>query len=221
MRTAQHVLFVLVTATMLAPMLLTNSIQAQEDERCFPETGQCISGRFREFWEQNSGLAVFGYPITPAGQNTDPTIPAPDLIQWSERARLELHPENDAPYDVQLGRLGDTRLSQQSRNWWLAFPKANPNTANYFAETGQAIAPEFIGYWRANRLELGDPGVSFRESLGLFGSPFSPAQIETNANGENVLTQIYERARVELPILSNGSETSSASCIRLTRTICC
>src|SRR5262249_48773717 len=34
-----------------------------DDARCFPETGQCISGRFRSFWEENGGLAVFGYPI--------------------------------------------------------------------------------------------------------------------------------------------------------------
>ena len=24
-------------------------------ERCFPETGQCIDGRFRQFWEVNGG----------------------------------------------------------------------------------------------------------------------------------------------------------------------
>lgn len=27
---------------------------------CFAETGQCIRGRFREYWEQNGGFAVFG-----------------------------------------------------------------------------------------------------------------------------------------------------------------
>jgi hypothetical protein len=35
-------------------------------ERCFPQTGQCISGRFRTFWEENGGLEVFGYPLTSA-----------------------------------------------------------------------------------------------------------------------------------------------------------
>jgi hypothetical protein len=28
------------------------------------------------------------------------------LTQWFERARFEYHPENAAPYDVLLGRLG-------------------------------------------------------------------------------------------------------------------
>jgi hypothetical protein len=39
--------------------------QAQAKARCFRETGFCISGRIREFWEQNGGLPVFGFPVTP------------------------------------------------------------------------------------------------------------------------------------------------------------
>ncbi len=35
---------------------------------CFnvPGITNCIEGRFRAYWEQNGGLAVFGYPITAA-----------------------------------------------------------------------------------------------------------------------------------------------------------
>ena len=73
---------------------------AQRGERCFAETGYCISGRIREFWEQNGGLRVFGYPITPLQTET---IEGRSLqVQWFERARLELHPTNRRPYDVQL-----------------------------------------------------------------------------------------------------------------------
>src|SRR5574343_389569 len=60
---------------------------------------------------------------------------------WEERARLELHPENPAPYDVQSGRLGVEALAAQGRDW-ASMPKSSPDTPNYFAETGQAIAPE-------------------------------------------------------------------------------
>jgi hypothetical protein len=63
--------------------------------------------------------------------------------------------------------------------------------------TGQAIAPEFWEYWSGHGLDLGDDGVSFRESLALFGYPISGAQTETNANGDTVLTQWFERARFE------------------------
>ncbi|HET9223216.1 MAG TPA: hypothetical protein VFO07_11970, partial [Roseiflexaceae bacterium] len=44
--------------------------QAQSDQLCFPQTGQCISGRIRTFWEENGGLPVFGYPITPQRAET-------------------------------------------------------------------------------------------------------------------------------------------------------
>jgi hypothetical protein len=82
--------------------------QAPSDQRCFPETSQCISGRIRTFWEQNGGLPVFGYPITPQRPETTPS--GTFESQWFERTRLELHSENQPPYDVLLGRAGDIRL---------------------------------------------------------------------------------------------------------------
>src|SRR5215213_7352353 len=96
-----------------------SSAQAQQNERCFPETGACISGRIREFWEQNGGLAVFGLPLGPQQQETLEGKPL--QAQWFERVRLELHPENARPYDVLLGRLGVDRLAQQGHNWFT-FP---------------------------------------------------------------------------------------------------
>ncbi|HMO59496.1 MAG TPA: hypothetical protein PKC19_19245 [Roseiflexaceae bacterium] len=87
---------------------------AQTAERCFPETGFCISGRIREFWEQNGGLPVFGFPIGPQQVQT---IEGKSLeVQQFERNRLELHPENARPFDVLLGRLGADRLAQQGRD---------------------------------------------------------------------------------------------------------
>src|SRR5437867_2076633 len=93
---------------------------AQSDRRCFPETGLCIEGRIREFWEQNGGLPVFGFPI--ALQRQEQVEGRRLQAQQFERNRLELHPENARPYDVLLGRLGFDRLSQQGRDW-TQFPK--------------------------------------------------------------------------------------------------
>ena len=50
-------------------------------------------------------LALFGMPLGEPQQETiegGRTV----LVQWFERARFEYHPENQAPYDVLLGRLG-------------------------------------------------------------------------------------------------------------------
>src|SRR5438874_9736260 len=97
------------TAVLLG-MAGVGGAQAQQNERCFTETGFCISGRIREFWEQNGGLAVFGLPLAPQQQQT--LEGKPIQAQLFERTRLELHPENARPYNVLLGRLGVDRLTQ-------------------------------------------------------------------------------------------------------------
>jgi hypothetical protein len=93
---------------------------AQTDQRCFPETGQCIGGRMRAFWEQNGGLPVFGLPTGPQSEMQIEGMPF--QAQLFERNRLELHPENQPPYDVLLSRLGADRLAQQGRDPFT-FPK--------------------------------------------------------------------------------------------------
>src|ERR1044071_3102758 len=63
---------------------------AQAAQRCFPETGQCISGPIRSYWEQNGGLPVFGYAIGPEQVETiEGRWSGP--VQWFERDRLEDH----------------------------------------------------------------------------------------------------------------------------------
>jgi peptidoglycan/xylan/chitin deacetylase (PgdA/CDA1 family) len=154
----------------------------------------CIEGRFRQFWEQNGGLAVFGYPITPAGIS-----PAGDgrlLVQYFERVRFEYHPELASPYDVLLGRMGDERLRALNLDW-QTLPAALPETPHFFPDTRHAIAHEpFWQHWQNHGLQ--DPGKSpYERSLALFGFPISEPSIETNATGDVVLTQWFERARFE------------------------
>jgi hypothetical protein len=171
-------------------------VQAQLGQRCFPETGFCMAGRIRAFWEQNGGLPVFGFPI--GAQHEELIEGKPFQVQWFERNRLELHPENQPPYDVLLGRLGVDRLQQQGRDP-STFPKADPQAPHYFTQIGHAIAPQFWGYWSSHGLEFdGRRGTSFAESLALFGTPLSEPAMETNSDGAAVLTQWFERARFEL-----------------------
>jgi hypothetical protein len=96
-------LFGLVLLLLLPPGNAVSG-RAQTAERCFAETGHCISGRVREFWEQQGGLPVFGLPITPL--QTEQVERNSYQVQWFERARFELHPENAPPYNVLLGLLG-------------------------------------------------------------------------------------------------------------------
>lgn len=74
--------------------------------RYFPETEHGVGEPFLSFWEQNGGLAVFGYPISEA---FDERLADGNVyrVQYFERARLEHHPEHaGTPYEVQVGLLG-------------------------------------------------------------------------------------------------------------------
>ncbi len=193
MRTRSDCLVILVTLTAI---LFVAPATFAQTERCFTETGQCISGRIRVFWEQNGGLSVFGFPTGP--QQAIPIEGKPIQAQSFERARLELHPENPPPYDVLLGRLGADRLAQQGRDWF-AFPKSAPQAGcRFFAETGHNICGAILKAWRAHGLVLaGQPATSEATHLALFGLPLSDEQRET-IDGKDYTVQWFERARFEV-----------------------
>lgn len=171
--------------------------QTNPDQVYFSETGHALGGEFLNYWSGNGGLPVFGFPLTSEYQDLSSGGDVGYTAQFTERQRLEWHPDNaGTPYVVLLGRLGNTLLQLQGRDW-MTFPKADPNAEHYFPETGHAIAAEFWGYWSSHGLDFGDEGVGFRESLALFGYPLSEPMTETNSDGDTVLTQYFERAVFE------------------------
>jgi hypothetical protein len=167
----------------------------QPDVIFFEQTGHTLRGALRGFWEQNGGLPVFGYPISEEFQETTPD--GVFTVQYFERNRLEAHPEKPAPYNVLLGRLSDTLLQRQGRNWFT-FPKGKPApNCEFFAETGHSLCEPFLGFWKANGLR--DPNLPVAgRALALFGMPLSEPAMEQNSSGQTVLTQWFERARFEL-----------------------
>ncbi len=190
---------ILALALMYAGMAQPASAQ---NDQCFPQTNQCINGRFRQFWEQNGGLAVFGYPITPARQENNRDTGQSYLTQWFERNRFELHIENPVPYDVLLGRLGDDRLIQTGRDWRQEGREIGPQAGClWFEQTGHNVCNQdssrgFRQYWETHGLH--DPQLdAYQRSLALFGLPLTQPRAETNSSGDTVLTQWFERARFE------------------------
>lgn len=171
--------------------------RAATAQRCFPETNQCIEGRIREYWEQNGGLPVFGFPI---GGMEDVTIEGKSVrMQRFERNRLELHPANARPYDVLLGRLGADRLNQQGRDWFTFAKNGDTGGCQVFGETGHAVCGDILKMWKSNGLALDrNKAVSTAESLALFGLPVSGLQTETLSDGKEYQVQWFERARFEL-----------------------
>jgi hypothetical protein len=184
----------------LVLLLLPGTAQAQAQEgRYFPQTGYGVGGRFLDYWQQNGGLAVFGYPLTNERNEAGRTV------QYFERARFEYAPENAPPYDVLLGRLGVTTLEQQGRNWkelptspgpaagCLWFESTRHNICNQLENEGIG----FLNYWRTHGLSFdGQPGTSYAESLALFGAPISEPFVVT-LDGKETQVQYFERARFE------------------------
>ncbi|MEO5953014.1 MAG: cellulase family glycosylhydrolase [Chloroflexia bacterium] len=81
------------------------------DYAYFPQTRQAIWGPIKAYWESHNGLINFGYALS----RPFPEVSAIDgktyTVQYFERTRLEVHPENaGTPYEVQLGLMGKELL---------------------------------------------------------------------------------------------------------------
>lgn len=153
---------------------------ADPEVRYFPETGHTLSGPFRRYWEENGGLAAFGYPIT------EPFWSGGRLVQFFERARFEYWPEfRGTANEVQLAHLGRWALGARSFPRQPAPEKAQPDE-RYFPETGYLVRGAFLRYWERNG------------GLARFGLPISPEFREVNpSDGQEYIVQYFERARFE------------------------
>jgi hypothetical protein len=176
-----------------------DAVPPTAEQRCFPETGYCITGRFRQYWEQQGGVAVFGYPVSTL-EEINVITGERRLTQWFQKTRFEFYPENPPPHDVLLGRVGAELLNAYGRDWW-SLPQGHPQDGcMYFEETRHTLCAIFMHYWQSRGLELdGQPGSNYDESIALFGKPISEPRWELHG-GENAsirLTQWFERARFE------------------------
>ncbi|HEX8597100.1 MAG TPA: hypothetical protein VF952_01125 [Chloroflexia bacterium] len=88
----------------------------------FTETGHNLGGVFLKYWNAHGGLAVHGYPISEEFEEKSPTDNKTYKVQYFERSRFELHPENaGSPYEVLLGQLG-RQLAQKKGYFYGWFP---------------------------------------------------------------------------------------------------
>lgn len=189
--------FMLSVVVVLFTLVPFGSTYAQQGSQYFPATGHTVSGRFLQYWQQNGGLPVFGYPLTDERQEHGRTV------QYFERQRFELHLENQPPYDVLLGRLGDEVLLQRGANWQTDVPPVGPAPGcMYFSQTKHNVCDQGSGvgfrtYWMTHGLEFdGRAGKSYNESLALFGYPLTEVYQDT-IEGQQLLVQWFERARFE------------------------
>ncbi len=152
--------------------------------RPFAATGHTLNGAFLQFWFWNGGLARYGYPISNplTEQGTDGKS---YLVQYTERARLEYHPENrGGPYEVLLGRLGAGLVAGRTESAFR--PATAAAGATFIPETRHNLSGAIAAYWQRNG------GVP------VFGYPLSEAFTERNpGDGKSYRVQYFERARLE------------------------
>ncbi len=149
-------------------------------------TGYTLRGPFLDFWNKHGGLRQFGLPIT--RELIEKLDDGKEyVIQYTERARFEYHPENDAASKVQLGLLGD-KLAEGRQNeqpFQRTPAMANP-VATYFGETGHNMAASIGDYWK----KYG--------GLPVFGYPISEQFSEQSpTDGKTYMVQYFERNRLE------------------------
>lgn len=149
------------------------------------DPGQLIGGDFAQLYATLGGtatrpladaLAVYGTPLGPIVQELAGDCKTLTSVLYTERQRLELHPELDWPYRVSGSQLGALIYQQK-------YGRAPERRTNL---DGDAIAKEQF--------------KSFFQTYGglpVFGYPISPALDETAA-GQTKTVQYFERARFEL-----------------------
>ncbi|MBC8504465.1 MAG: hypothetical protein ISR58_11165 [Anaerolineales bacterium] len=156
--------------------LLVGYAQAQssdENTRFFPETGHTVSGAFLEKYNSIlNGEEIYGYPITDAFE--DDRIGY--LVQYFEKARFELHPENSIELQVQLTPLGDF-LYQQGE---LAPNLFEISSCKLHPETGFEVCYDFLDFFEANG------------GIIQFGYPISGIEIH-----DGWFSQYFQRVRLE------------------------
>ena len=135
-------------------------------------TGYDLAPEFQDFYHRYGGLQTFGYAIGP------PLEEDGRLVQYTERQRLEHHPEHTGTeWEVLLGLLGRETAQAEGRNQAPGEPITG---ARYFEPTGHYLEPRFRDYWESNG------------GIRIFGYPITSPRWE---NG--LLVQYTERARFE------------------------
>lgn len=191
-KTGPVALLLVVLATFL-PSVPQSQLHAQalnqlgNDCYTFVETGESVCGKFRAYFEEQGGLAQFGYPISDVRSELSDQDGTSYPVQYFERAAFELHLNNIPPYDVQLTLLGASKYKQKYPN---GAPSQVPNTnlrSLLFQETGKRLGGWFQEYWEAHG------GVT------RYGYPVSDEFVEqSELDGKKYLVQYFERAVFEL-----------------------
>jgi hypothetical protein len=157
---------------------VTRSQSGVEHEcRYFSKTGHFVCDEFLDYFQSRGGLEIFGYPLS---ERFEDASRGGLQVQYFQRARMEWHPSNPTPYQVQLGLLIDELGYQYPPVPAEEIPAPDDPAHHYFPETRHVVSFAFLD--------------AFREKGGLdiFGYPRSEFMYE-----DGKVVQYFQRARME------------------------
>jgi hypothetical protein len=146
--------------------------QTKTGDFTFSQTGFTVPSTFMDYWRSHGGLAVFGYPISPVMNEGG------YQVQYFERNRFELHPDDPHGNTVLLGLLGT--LLTNGRTFPTSDPVAETPDQKYFVQTGHRLSGVFYRYWNTHG------------GLAIFGYPISEEMQEGDYK-----VQYFQRNRFE------------------------
>jgi hypothetical protein len=168
----------------------------------FPETGHIVSYAFLDFFKDNGGIDIFGYPITEMHYEDG------EIVQYFQRLKLEWHPD-DTQSPVHVGNLGEV--------YFDTYRDKFPDTA--FCENGAPTSPRVVSasldleidVAHAVMTEKGDQIVSVLVKDGS-GSSIADAQVDVFLKDRrgNVLSSVTdvrtdEKGFARVPIQVTGA----------------
>ncbi|HET8627619.1 MAG TPA: hypothetical protein VFL91_09380, partial [Thermomicrobiales bacterium] len=126
-------------------------------------TGYSVAAPFRDYFDRNGGMPIFGMPLTDAITENGRTV------QYFERERLEWHPEfAGTANEIELGLLG--REVTAGRAFAAAPAPTAADTGLYFDQTHHNLGGAFANFWLQH------------DGLRLFGYPISEELQERSAD---------------------------------------
>src|SRR6266540_3668597 len=157
--------------------------------RYVEDAGHNLAGPFQAFYDANGGASIFGKPITE--QLTEDGL----IVQYFERARLELHPDGA----MTLARLG-ALLTEGRTDMPFQKPAAVPSDRLLIPESGHSMGGVLRAFWEQ---EGGKPRIG---ALGTLYAQRLPQELRETARpivvlGESRLTyapQTPEGTNIEL-----------------------
>ncbi len=165
------------------------SAKAQQSGQYFPLTGHNVTGEFWSYYQSVTDAAVvFGSPLTEAFTSSDGSGLT---VQYFQRARFELHPDQPIGQRIQLTPLG-VRLYQSGA---ATVNLTTPGACRQFSG-GFGVCYDFLAFFDQHG------GVE------RFGNPISAFEFQQDGS----LVQYFERARLEWhPERSSGANVELGS----------